>query len=88
MQREYLDMYQTFLESPIGVLCIQADDDAVVALSVRLDQTEPREENANNKNPILILVPCHRVIGADGSLVGFGAGMAVKEYLLKLERFT
>ncbi len=41
---------------------------------------------ANNKNPILIIVPCHRVIGADGSMVGFGAGIGVKEYLLNLER--
>lgn len=41
--------------------------------------------NANNKNHILILVPCHRVIGTDGSLVGFGAGLDVKKYLLELE---
>lgn len=42
--------------------------------------------NANNKNHILLLVPCHRVIGADGSLVGFGAGLDVKKYLLELEK--
>ena len=41
---------------------------------------------ANHKNPILILVPCHRVIGASGKLVGFAAGLDVKEYLLKLEQ--
>lgn len=41
---------------------------------------------ANNKNPIMIIVPCHRVIGANGSMVGFGAGIEVKEYLLNLER--
>lgn len=41
---------------------------------------------ANNKNPIMIIVPCHRVIGADGSLVGFGGGLPAKEYLLALER--
>lgn len=40
---------------------------------------------ANNKNPIMILIPCHRVIGKDGSLVGFGGGLDVKEKLLKLE---
>lgn len=41
---------------------------------------------ANNRNPIMILTPCHRVIGADGSLVGFGGGLDVKRYLLELEK--
>lgn len=41
---------------------------------------------ANNKNPIMIIVPCHRVIGANGSLVGFGGGLSAKEYLLALEK--
>jgi len=40
---------------------------------------------ANNKNPVPILVPCHRVIGSTGSLVGYGGGLSIKEYLLKLE---
>lgn len=41
---------------------------------------------ANNKNHILIVVPCHRVIGADGSLVGFGCGLEIKKYLLDMEK--
>lgn len=41
---------------------------------------------ANHNNPILILTPCHRVIGADGSLTGFGGGLKVKEALLALEK--
>ena len=41
---------------------------------------------ANGQNPIPIVIPCHRVIGADGRLVGFGGGLAVKEQLLRLER--
>ncbi len=40
---------------------------------------------ANGKNPISIIVPCHRVIGADGSLTGFGGGVGRKRYLLDLE---
>lgn len=40
---------------------------------------------ANGSNPLPILLPCHRVIGADGSLTGFGGGMAAKEHLLRLE---
>ncbi|MGH7659901.1 MAG: methylated-DNA--[protein]-cysteine S-methyltransferase [Vulcanimicrobiaceae bacterium] len=40
---------------------------------------------ANARNPIPIIIPCHRVIGADGSLVGFGGGLPLKEKLLELE---
>ena len=40
---------------------------------------------ANNKNPIAIIVPCHRVIGANGKLVGYAGGLDLKEKLLKLE---
>jgi len=40
---------------------------------------------ANGRNPIAIVIPCHRVIGADGSLTGFGGGMARKRFLLDLE---
>jgi len=42
----------------------------------------------NNRNPIMIVIPCHRVIGANGSLVGFGGGIDVKEALLNLEKQT
>jgi O-6-methylguanine DNA methyltransferase len=41
---------------------------------------------ANGANPISIVVPCHRVIGADGSLTGYGGGLPVKERLLGLEQ--
>ena len=40
---------------------------------------------ANNRNRLLIVVPCHRVIGANGSLVGYGEGLEMKEFLLRLE---
>lgn len=42
--------------------------------------------NACNKNPIMIVVPCHRVIGKNGKLVGFAYGTDLKEELLELER--
>lgn len=40
---------------------------------------------ANGRNPVSIIVPCHRVIGADGSLTGYGGGLKNKEILLELE---
>jgi methylated-DNA-[protein]-cysteine S-methyltransferase len=40
---------------------------------------------ANGKNPIALIIPCHRVIGSDGSLTGYGGGLDRKRYLLKLE---
>jgi methylated-DNA-[protein]-cysteine S-methyltransferase len=40
---------------------------------------------ANGRNPIALIVPCHRVIGADGSLTGYGGGLPRKRYLLDLE---
>jgi len=41
---------------------------------------------ANNRNPIALMVPCHRVIGANGKLVGYGSGLDMKEKLLNLEK--
>lgn len=41
---------------------------------------------ANGRNPVVILLPCHRVIGADGSLTGFGGGIDVKKWLLAHEQ--
>ncbi|MDP4133233.1 MAG: methylated-DNA--[protein]-cysteine S-methyltransferase [Bacillota bacterium] len=41
---------------------------------------------ANNKNPLPIFLPCHRVIGHDGQLVGYGGGLFIKKFLLDLEK--
>ena len=40
---------------------------------------------ANNRNPLPILIPCHRVIGSNGTLTGYAGGLAAKQYLLALE---
>ena len=41
---------------------------------------------ANNRNPVGIIIPCHRVIGADGKLTGYASGLTIKQYLLELEQ--
>ena len=41
---------------------------------------------ANGKNPISIIIPCHRVVGSDNSLTGYGGGLGIKKALLELER--
>ncbi|MDR0337166.1 MAG: methylated-DNA--[protein]-cysteine S-methyltransferase [Planctomycetaceae bacterium] len=41
---------------------------------------------ANHQNPITIIIPCHRVIGSDGSLTGYGGGLKLKQQLLDLEK--
>ena len=43
---------------------------------------------ANNKNPIPILIPCHRVIGSDGKLIGYALGLDIKQWLLNLEKYN
>lgn len=66
---------------PYGKTCTYKD----IATAIGNPKAVRAVGGANNKNPIMIIVPCHRVIGADGSLVGFGAGIEVKRYLLNLE---
>ena len=63
-----------------------ATAEGAVAAAVGRPKAARAVGNANNKNPILIFTPCHRVVGADGALVGFAAGLPVKEALLALER--
>ncbi len=56
-----------------------------VAKTVRNPKASRAVGMANNKNPISIIVPCHRVVGADGSLTGYGGGLKAKEWLLQHE---
>lgn len=57
-----------------------------VALSMNAVKAVRAIGNANNKNPLPIIVPCHRVIGSNGSLVGYGGGLEKKRYLLDIEK--
>jgi methylated-DNA-[protein]-cysteine S-methyltransferase len=56
-----------------------------VALALGSKKAVRAVGGANNKNPLSIIVPCHRVIGSNGALVGYGGGLNIKEYLLRLE---
>ena len=67
---------------PYGTTCSYAD----IAEKVGSPKAVRAVGGANNKNPISIIVPCHRVIGKDGALVGYGGGLANKVRLLALEQ--
>ena len=56
-----------------------------IAASIGLPDAARAVGVANGQNPLPIIVPCHRVIGADGSLTGYGGGLAAKRWLLDLE---
>ncbi|MCF6466122.1 methylated-DNA--[protein]-cysteine S-methyltransferase [Clostridium sp. Cult2] len=57
-----------------------------IAISIGVPKGYRAVGGALNRNPVIIVVPCHRVIGTDGNLVGFGGGLDLKERLLTLER--
>jgi methylated-DNA-[protein]-cysteine S-methyltransferase len=73
--------WQALLEIPYGRTCTYAD----VARAVGKPRAFRAVGLANNRNPVAIIVPCHRVIGSDGSLTGYGGGLDVKQKLLSLE---
>lgn len=74
-------VWKLLREIPFGDTCTYAD------LAVRLGNKHlaQRVGQAVGHNPISIIVPCHRVIGADGSLTGFAGGLGRKRFLLSLE---
>ena len=76
-----LKVWNTLAEIPFGQTCSYSD----VARRIG-DPTATRAVGAaNGRNPLPIVLPCHRVIGKDGSLPGFGGGLPIKQFLLELE---
>jgi methylated-DNA-[protein]-cysteine S-methyltransferase len=59
-----------------------------LAMRVRRPNASRAVGQANGANPIALIVPCHRVIGTDGTLIGYGGGLPLKQALLDLERRT
>lgn len=75
-------VWQALQEIPYGGVCSYQD----IARAIGNDNACRAVGGANNKNPIAIIIPCHRVIGADGRLVGYGGGLPLKRKLLELEK--
>ena len=64
-----------------GSLASYAD----IARNVKRPNAYRAVGNANNSNPISIIIPCHRVVGSNGNLSGYGGGIDKKKFLIDLE---
>ena len=75
-------VWRALLDIPYGETFSYKD----VAKNIGNEKASRAVGNANNKNPLPIFIPCHRVIGANGKLVGYGGGLDIKIKLLELEK--
>ncbi len=75
-------VWRALIEIPYGQIQTYKD----IAIKVGSPKGFRAVGLANNRNPIVIVVPCHRVVGSSGSLTGYGGGLPVKEYLIELEK--
>lgn len=75
-------VWHALREIPYGRTCCYAD----IAAAIGRPTATRAVGRAIGKNPILLFIPCHRVIGKNGSLTGFSAGLDLKRFLLELER--
>lgn len=74
-------VWKALKKIPYGSTCTYKD----VAFKIGNPKASRAVGMANNKNPIAIIIPCHRVIGKNGTLTGYAGGLKIKEELLKLE---
>jgi methylated-DNA-[protein]-cysteine S-methyltransferase len=77
-----LACWHALLEIPYGETCSYRD----IAQAIRHPHAYRAVGMSNNRNPIAIVVPCHRVIASSGSLCGYGGGLDIKRKLLDLEQ--
>jgi methylated-DNA-[protein]-cysteine S-methyltransferase len=75
------DCWEALLRIPYGKTCSYAE----IARAIGRPHAFRAVGQANHENPIAIIVPCHRVLGANGTLTGYGGGLSTKEKLLRLE---
>ena len=76
-----LNVWEALCRVPYGVTATYGE----IAAAIGRPGASRAVGGANNRNPVSIIVPCHRIIGTDGSLVGYGSGLWIKEHLLALE---
>lgn len=74
-------VYNELLKIPYGQTCSYKD----IAKSIGNEKASRAVGNANNKNKLPIVIPCHRVIGKNKDLTGYAGGFDIKEFLLNLE---
>lgn len=77
-----LSVWKALLDIPYGETRSYRD----IAIAIGNPKAVRAVGMANNRNPISFIIPCHRVIGADGSLVGYGGGLPLKKRLLEMEQ--
>lgn len=75
-------VWSKLIEIPYGQTCTYKD----IAAQIGNEKACRAVGNANNKNKLPIIVPCHRVIGKSGKLVGYAGGLDIKEKLLNIEK--
>ncbi|HCH24481.1 MAG TPA: cysteine methyltransferase [Oceanospirillaceae bacterium] len=76
-----LQVWQQLQQIPYGRVCSYSE----LAIAIDRPKAVRAVGAANGQNPIPVIIPCHRVIGANGQLTGFGGGLDTKQHLLKLE---
>lgn len=77
-----LAVWTALQKIPYGETCSYGD----IANRIGKPEASRAVGAANGQNPLPIVIPCHRVIGSNGSLTGFGGGLDCKQFLLRLEQ--
>ncbi len=75
-------VWDQLLKVPYGQTCSYKD----IAVAIHRPLAVRAVGMANHRNPIAIIIPCHRIIGANGSLIGYGGGLPLKQTLLDHEK--
>lgn len=76
-------VWDALMQVPYGQVCSYKD----IAIKIGNEKACRAVGMANNKNPIPLIIPCHRVVGSNGNLVGYAGGIEVKKQLLDIEYY-